>query len=123
MKQYERMSKEEIDNAYYFSKGNCSECMAKHYCNDITARFTCVETVHDWLQKEIKIKKVHRWELIKSDDDLNNAQKKWDSHCKENGKYKNCKECRYSNGNELVPTTAVCFTNFLKEEIEIEVEE
>lgn len=114
MKQYERMSKEEIDNAYYFSKGNCSECMAKHYCNDITARFTCVETVHDWLQKEIKMKKVHRYELIKSPEDVKKLKSEFEDHCVD------CLYCKYEAESSK---SGGCFCSFLIEEIEVEVEE
>lgn len=120
MKRYERMSKEEINNAYYScTTSNCSKCIANKYCNDTIERVTCVERVYDWLQKEIKMKKVHRYELIKSPEDVDKILKEHGDVCAAfDG---SCRECKYNK--PYYCTSSHCFANFLKEEIEIEVED
>lgn len=119
MKRYERMTKEEIISAYNsVPNGGCGECHARNWCNDITKKHTCVETITEWLNKEIKRKKVHRYELIKSPEDIDRLHNEMYSACAENGN--KCKECPYYDKNDY--SSASCFRNFLKEEIEVEYE-
>lgn len=117
MKRYERMSREEIISVYNsVLNGDCGECHARNWCNDITTKFTCAELMAEWMNKEIKMKKAHRYELIKSPEDVDKLQKEFKCACDNSG----CRRCKYYNDNEV--TTASCFVNFLKEEIEVEDE-
>lgn len=117
-KRYERMSKEDIISAYNsVPNGGCSECHARNWCNEITKKHTCVETITEWLNKEIKMKKVHRYELIKSPEDLEKFRSECAYMCEHTF---DCTECKcYSAAKKAMG----CFCAFLNEEIEVEENE
>lgn len=97
-KRYERMSREEI--IIELSKLDSSPA-----CNALL----------NWLTKEVKIKKVHRYELIKSPEDLDKLSEEWKDYCDP----RHCANCKYliehANGG-----SSMCFAEYLKEEIEVE---
>lgn len=113
MKRYEKMSKEEINNAYCScATSQCSNCVANKYCNDTLGRLTCVERIYDWLQKETK--KVPRYEFIKTQEDLDRLRNEFVSICEK----QLCSGCKYSSSHSV--GNVGCFAAWLKEGIEVE---
>lgn len=111
MKRYERMTKEDIISAY--NSVYCDKCLAKNWCNGIKRKFTCRETLTEWLNHEIEIKKVHRYELIKSPEDVSKAYSEFDAFCYGGKRCESCKFVYFNNRTR-------CFVQYLNEEIEVE---
>lgn len=110
MKRYERMTKEDIISLFGCP---CEDCpLYKSRCGTKP----CETLKKEWLKEEIKTKKVHRYDLIKSPEDIDRIHKEMYSACAKNGNM--CKECAYYDKNDY--SSASCFRNFLKEEIEVE---
>lgn len=114
MKRYEKMSKEEIIDIMGNSFDNCRTCPlldGEGGCGKSWA--SCGMSLREYLKEEIKTKKVHRYELIKSPEDINKMFDDMSHVCDEC----ECSSCPYGHGD-----IDICFGNFLKEEIEAEVE-
>lgn len=110
MKRYERMTKEEILDTFLV---NCPDCVLRGIkCREDTCELTKV----CYLKEEIKTKIVHRYELIKSPEDLEKFRSDWMFMCGNNSDCDKCKYCHAAN------VSLGCFCAFLNEEIEVEDE-
>lgn len=119
MKRYERMTKEEIIDFVCLGNWTCDRCgVKKEYC-DRSESGKCNEIVRNWLNDEVTIKKVPRFILIKTQEDLERAFQEFDYHCR---KIK-CTDCKYSNYSNGMATTTnwhSCYQRYLAEEVEVE---
>lgn len=107
MKRYEQMNKTEI---LHFFLIPCVECKLRARCKGTT----CARSKIDYLTEEIKIKKVHRYELIKSPEDTEKLRCEWKEYCNHKT---DCSRCKYDSE---VRGSSSCFANYLNEEIEVE---
>lgn len=109
MKRYERMTKENIIDLF---KGidDCCTCMFSNSKNECTLRDKdCCEGIRDYLNEEIKLKTVSRWQAIKSDEDLKKMGAEFNIMCSK----ESCDTCEYNNER-------ICFVGYLLEKIEVE---
>lgn len=107
MKRYERMTKEEIIEVFDRS-GGCNAC---RYKGDCTGELnSCYKQNVNYLNKEIKVKTVSRWQIIKSDEDLKKMREDFRKICN-GGK---CDDCFFVGG------TVDCFVGYLNGKIEVE---
>lgn len=113
MKRYERMSKEEIIEFYRKTK-DCKNCPFVNKSGGCDSPVTCVFALSDYLMQPIK-KKVHRYELVKSPEDVDKAYSEFNAFCYVN---KQCGSCKFVHFNKR----SMCFAQYLKEEIEVEYE-
>lgn len=108
MKRYERMSKEDIISLFGCP---CEDCpLYKSRCGSKP----CETLKKEWLKEEIKTKKVCRFTLLKTAEDVDKALKELSNHCDEQ---EGCSSCNLGNGD-----IDICLANYLKEEIEVEDE-
>lgn len=68
-----------------------------------------------WLLEEVPTKKVHRYKLINSKEDIDKVRVEFHDAC--HGKY--CSSCRYCYTHDKNGILG-CFTEYLSEEIEVE---
>lgn len=116
MKRYEKMSKEEVVEVLRKAGGACSECaVPKKFCSRSRGVLGCAGIVYQWLNEDIKTKRIHRYELIKSPEDVDRFSFEHDKMCKSHL----CKECNLFKNDDV---NADCFAEYLKEEIEVEEE-
>lgn len=117
MKRYEKMSKEEIIDVMGNSFDDCRTCPlldGEGGCSKSWA--SCGMSLREYLSEEIKTKKVHRYETIKCPEDLDRLRGGFISICENIS----CTDCIYS-GYQGIGAVG-CFTVYLNEEIEVEVE-
>lgn len=113
MKRYERMTKEEIIEKYKACCGYCRECPL-YEIKTAECKYSgcdCTEAMADYLNEEIKLKTVSRWQTIKSDEDLWKMRQDFHGMC--NGT--RCDDCSYVGCGKVG-----CFINYLFEKIEVE---
>lgn len=111
MKRYERMTKEEIIEAFKSTEW-CNTCMFRNSKNECTREDKgCCEAMRDYLNEEIKLKTVSRWQVIKSDEDMKKMQQDFREMCR---KHK-CDDCFYAGDG-----ITACFVNYLLEKNEVE---
>lgn len=112
MKRYERMSKEDIIKAYDSIHLGCEKCQARgiEFCGNVD----CVCAIEKWLSEEIVIKKVPRFQAIKTVEEMKAEGKKLIEFC--HGR--RCGECRIHK--DAIITGNNCFALWLCEEIEVE---
>lgn len=113
MKRYERMAKEEIIDFVCLGNWTCDRCgVKKEYC-DRSESGKCNEIVRNWLNEEVTIKKVPRFALIKTQEDLNIIFKEYSEHCR----VTSCSKCEYSGTTSgWIP----CTQRYLADEVEVE---
>jgi len=109
MKRYEKMSKEEIIDAFSYSFGDCDKCQYHKICN---GKGYCSESAKEWLKEEIEIKP--RIATINTVEDVNKALKGFYKICNS----KSCDKCSYS-GSSMYGSIITCFTKYLCEEVEV----
>lgn len=114
-KRYERMSKEEVVEVLRKAGGACSECaVPKKFCSRSRGVLGCAGIVYQWLNENIETKRVHRYELIKSPEDLEKFRREWAFMCEHTT---DCDKCKYGSAADVA---LGCFCAFLNDEIEVE---
>lgn len=108
MKRYERMTKEEIIEAFKETDW-CDNC---RFTNKSSRNVNCCDVMANYLNEEIKMKIVPRWQTIKSDEDL---EKMREDFCSSVCSQRPCGNCSYA-----ARLVGACFANYLLEEIEVE---
>jgi radical SAM protein with 4Fe4S-binding SPASM domain len=107
MKRYEKMSKEEIIDAFGYLFGDCDKCQYHKICN---GRGYCPESavIKEWLTQEIET--VPRIKTLDTKKKFIKAQEEYKTYCHSI----DCSDCRYHK-----EVSIECFTEFLWEEVEV----